>query len=128
MWHLFWSMEDLGPIEQERKMEQRVLVVDDEPMIVEGLTEWLQIENLNAAGANDRHTAAAMAAERHYPVIVADLCIATYEEGLLLIEEIRRVSPSSRIITMTGYATPEVTTAVLERGSDRVVFKASGEE
>jgi RNA polymerase sigma factor (sigma-70 family) len=108
-------------------MEQRVLVVDDEPMIVEGLTEWLQIENLAAAGASDRQTATAMAADQHYPVILADLCLATCEEGLLLIDEMRRISPRSRIITMTGYATPEVTHEVLERGSDRVVFKTSGE-
>jgi RNA polymerase sigma factor, sigma-70 family len=109
-------------------MEQRVLVIDDEPMIVDGLTAWLQIENLEAAGANDRRTATAMLEETHYPVIVADLCIQTCEEGLLLIDEIRRVSPASRIITMTGYATPEMAAEVLERGSNRVVFKGSGDE
>lgn len=108
-------------------MEQRVLVIDDEPLIVEGLTAWLQIENLEAAGANDRRTATAMIEEQHYPVIVADLCIQTCEEGLLLIDEIRRVSPQSRIITMTGYATPEMAAEVLERGSNRVVFKGSGD-
>jgi RNA polymerase sigma factor (sigma-70 family) len=109
-------------------MEQRILVIDDEPMIVEGLTAWLQIENLEAAGANDRRTATAMIGEQHYPVIVADLCLETCEEGLLLIDEIRRVSPSSRIITMTGHATPEIASEVLERGANRVVFKGSGDE
>jgi RNA polymerase sigma factor (sigma-70 family) len=109
-------------------MGQRILVIDDEPMIVEGLTAWLQIENLAAAGANDRRTATAMLEEQHYPVIVADLCLETCEEGLLLIDEIRRVSPESRIITMTGYATPEMQAAVLERGSNRVVFKANGDD
>jgi RNA polymerase sigma factor (sigma-70 family) len=69
-----------------------------------------------------------MLAEQHYPVIVADLCLETCEEGLLLIDEIRRVSPSSRIITMTGYATPEMEAQVLERGSNRVVFKTGGDE
>ena len=108
-------------------MEQRILVIDDEPMIVDGLTAWLQIENLPAAGANDRRTATAMLVEQHYPVIVADLCLETCEEGLLLIDEIRRVSPSSRIITMTGYATPEIEAQVLKRGSDRVICKGSGE-
>ena len=109
-------------------MEQRILVIDDEPMIVDGLTAWLQIENLEAAGANDRHTATAMLEEQHYPVVVADLCITTCEEGLLLIDEIRRLSPSSRIITMTGYASPEIATEVLERGASRIVFKTGGDE
>jgi len=106
-------------------MEHRILVIDDEPLIVEGLTAWLQVENLEAAGANDRGTATAMLIEQHYPVVVADLCLDTCEEGLLLIDEIRRFSPTSRIITMTGYATPEMRAEVLERGSDRVVCKGS---
>jgi RNA polymerase sigma factor (sigma-70 family) len=45
-----------------------------------------------------------------------------------MIDEIRRVSPASHIITMTGYATPEMEAEVLERGSNRVIFKASGDE
>jgi len=106
-------------------MEHRILVIDDEPLIVEGLTAWLQVENLEAAGANDRGTATAMLIEQHYPVVVADLCLDTCEEGLLLIDEIRRFSPTTRIITMTGYATPEMEAEVLERGSDRVVCKGS---
>lgn len=108
-------------------MEHRILVIDDEPTIVDGLTAWLQIENLDASGANDRGTARAMIVEQHYPVVVADLCLDTYEEGLLLIDEVRSLSPASRIITMTGYATPEMEAEVLERGSDRVIFKSSGE-
>ena len=109
-------------------MEQRILVIDDEPMIVDGLTAWLQIENLEAAGANDRHTATAMLEEQHYPVVVADLCLQTCEEGLLLIDEIRRLSPASRIITMTGHESAEIEAEVLERGANRVVFKTGGDE
>jgi len=108
-------------------MAQQVLVIDDEPMIVEGITAWLEIEQLMTASANDRLTATAMLEQQHYPVILADLCLTTCEEGLLLIDAIRRLSPTSRIITMTGYATPEVEAQVLERGSSRVVFKTGGE-
>jgi RNA polymerase sigma factor (sigma-70 family) len=104
-------------------MERRILVVDDEPLIVEGLTACLQIEDFEAVGANDRPTATALLADEHYSVIVADLCLRTCEEGLLLIDEIRRVSPASRIITMTGYATPDIEAAVLERGSCRLLDK-----
>jgi len=109
-------------------MKRRILVIDDEPMIVDGLTAWLEIEQLETAGANDRHTATAMLEEVHYPVVVADLCIQTCEEGLLLIDAIRRLSPTTRIITMTGYATPEVEAEVLQRGSDRVLCKGLGQD
>jgi RNA polymerase sigma factor (sigma-70 family) len=97
-------------------------------MIVEGLTIHLSWEELEASGAFDRESAAAMVAEEHYPIVVADLCLHTYEDGLLLIEQIRRVSPSSRIISMTGYAEPGLEAEVLERGSAMVLRKSDGEQ
>jgi RNA polymerase sigma factor (sigma-70 family) len=105
-------------------MERRVLVVDDEPAIVAGLTSCLAFENVEAAGASDRPTAAALVGETHYAVIVADLCLVTYDEGLALIDEVRRLSPNSRILTLTGYAPPDLEAAVLQRGAERVLSKA----
>jgi len=109
-------------------MQRRILVVDDEPMIVEGLTIHLTWEELNAEGAFDRRSAVAMMAAEDYSVVLADLCLTTCEEGLRLIDEIRRVSPNSRIVTMTGHADPEMVAEVLARGSARLLFKSDGEK
>ena len=109
-------------------MASRILVVDDEPMIVEGLTIHLSWKELEASGAFDRESAAAMVAEEHYPVVLADLCLHTVEDGLLLIEQIRRVSPGSRILSMTGRADPQLEAEVLERGSAMVLRKSDGEQ
>ena len=108
-------------------MQRRILIVDDEPIIVEGLTAYLECEELEAAGACDRQSATAILAEEHFSVVVADLCLRTVEEGLLLIDEVRRLSPQSRIITITGYARPELEAQVLERGSLKVLCKSQGE-
>jgi RNA polymerase sigma factor (sigma-70 family) len=108
-------------------MERRVLVVDDEPLIVEGLTAYLECEDLDAAGATDRESATAILVASHFPVIVADLCLSTVEEGLALIDEVRALSPESRIITITGYVRPELKAEVLERGSAMVLLKSDGE-
>ena len=108
-------------------MERRVLVVDDEPLIVEGLTAYLECEDLDASGAFDRESATAILAADHYQVIVADLCLSTIEEGLALIDEARQLSPESRIITITGFMRPELEAEVLKRGSVMVVLKSEGE-
>lgn len=108
-------------------MERRVLIVDDEPLIVEALTAYLECEALNTAGACDRESATAILSSAHYPVIVADLCLSTVEEGLALIDEVRTLSPTSRIITITGYAHPELEAEVLEHGSVMVLLKSGGE-
>jgi len=109
-------------------MLKRILVVDDEPLIVEGLTAYLECEELETAGACDLASATKiLASSSHYSVIVADLCLRTVEEGLLLIDAVRRLSPSSRVITITGYARPELEAEVLHRGSVKVLLKSAGE-
>jgi RNA polymerase sigma factor (sigma-70 family) len=104
-------------------MAKRVLVVDDEAAIVEGLTMLFELEELESAGAYDCDGAVLRLAEKHYPVVVTDLCLHTREEGIRLIEQIREMSPHSRIVVMTGYATPETEAELAERGTSMVLHK-----
>jgi RNA polymerase sigma factor (sigma-70 family) len=104
-------------------MKSLVLVVDDDETIVEALTFMLQVENIDCDGTLDRASAEAMMRATFYPVILADIRLRTEEEGLLLLDEIHRISPGSRVISMTGYATPELEAEVLQRGSSRILQK-----
>jgi RNA polymerase sigma factor (sigma-70 family) len=102
---------------------RRVLVVDDEEVIVEGLMALLNCEAFETAGALDRESATSKISELYYPIIVADLCLRTREEGLRLLDEIRRLSPDSRVVTITGFATPELEAEVLARGASMMLTK-----
>ena len=104
-------------------MEKRVLVVDDEAIIVEGLLSMLEVENIDAAGAWDCDGALAMLSDVYYPVILADLRLHTEEEGLRLLDGIRDRAPRSRVVVLTGYATPQVEEELLERGVAMVLRK-----
>jgi len=104
-------------------MAGRVLVVDDEETIVEGLLGLLGFEKIESSGAFDRLSAESLMAETFYSVIVADLRLHTEAEGLELLDGIRRISPRSRVLTLTGFATPEMENEVLRRGSTRVMRK-----
>jgi len=109
-------------------MNHRVLVVDDEEAIVFALTSLLELENMETAGALDRHSAEELMKERFYSVIVTDIRVPTEAEGLRLLDQIRRLSPRSRVLSMTAYATPELEVQVRKRGSSLVVRKpVSGE-
>ena len=116
MAHLGIAFEVLRAERREVVMEKRVLVVDDEEAIVIGLTMLFDIENLKADGAFDRIGATELLADQHYPVIVADLCLHTHEDGLGLVSDIKRLSPQSRVITISGYLTPELEEEVMRRG------------
>ncbi len=110
-------------------MARRVLVVDDEESIVDGLMSLLDCEAIESSGAFDWLSAEALMAGTFYSVIVADLRLHTEKEGLELLDGIRRISPLSRVLTLTGFATPEMESEALRRGSTMVMRKpAHGEE
>lgn len=110
-------------------MSGRVLVVDDEKAIVEGLMFLLETEQIESSGAFDRLSAESLMTETFFPVIVADLRLHTEAEGLTLLDDIRRISPRSRVVTLTGFSTPELEDEVLRRGAVMVIRKpADGTE
>ncbi len=104
-------------------MKPRVLVVDDEHSIVAGLTTLLALNDIESAGAFSRLSAEAMMKGTFYSVILADVRLHTEAEGLELLEDIQRLSPKSRVLSMTGYATPELEREVRARGSSSVIRK-----
>ncbi|MGN6185287.1 MAG: sigma-70 family RNA polymerase sigma factor [Thermoanaerobaculia bacterium] len=105
--------------------EQRVLVVDDEVAIVEGLTALFEFEQIRTIGANDRESAEAILGDEFCPVIVTDLCLHTQMEGMMLLETIRAKSPRSRIVILSAFATPELEEELLQRGVAVVLRKPS---
>jgi len=78
---------------------RKILVVDDDPYVLAALTDLLDLEDLRPAGAADCATAEAMVESHFFPVILADIRLRSDDEGLRLLESIRRVSPRSRAST-----------------------------
>jgi RNA polymerase sigma factor (sigma-70 family) len=102
---------------------RKILVVDDDPHVLEALTELLDLEDLRPAAAADCATAEAMVASHFFPVILADIRLRTDAEGLRLLESIRRLSPRSRVASMTGSATADVEARARELGALLVLQK-----
>jgi RNA polymerase sigma factor (sigma-70 family) len=109
-------------------MAGRVLVVDDEEGIVDGLLCLLRYEAIESNGAFDRIGAEVLIEGTFYSVIVADLRLHSEGEGLELLDAIRRISPRSRVLTLTGFATRELENEVLRRGSSKVMRKPANAE
>jgi len=110
-------------------MTGRVLVVDDEEAIVAGLMCLLESKEIESSGAFDRLSAESLMEGTFYAVIVADLRLVTEAEGLQLLDGIRRISPRSRVVTLTGFSTPEMEQEVLRRGAVMMIRKpAEGAE
>src|SRR5438034_6754354 len=101
----------------------RILVVDDDPVIVDGLLAVLRGEEIDPTGALDRESAEEAMAAEFFPIVLADLRLRSEEEGWRLLDAIARISPKSRIASMTGYATAEVEQELRARGAALVLRK-----
>jgi len=110
-------------VREKECMKRRVLIVDDEEVIVAGLTMLFEQEPFESVGALDRSSAEEIVGSSFCPVVIADLCLHSVEEGLALIDHIRLSSPGSRILVLTAFATPAVEKDLRERGVELVFQK-----
>ncbi|MGE5506403.1 MAG: PAS domain S-box protein [Actinomycetota bacterium] len=95
----------------------RVLVVDDEPLAVECVMEYLAERGYNVVGATGGREALAKARAAAIDVVVTDMRMPGME-GRQLVEQIRRGQPGVAAVMMTGHVS-----ASAEPGPDPVVQK-----
>jgi signal transduction histidine kinase len=94
----------------------RLLVVDDEENIVLTISEVLRLEGYEVDVAASGHEAVALLDEREYDLVLTDLHMDE-GDGLSLLEEVRRRSPLTITIVLTGFAALETAIASLRQGA-----------
>ena len=102
---------------------KKILVVDDDPAVVEGLVALLRLENLDAIGAEDSETAQQLVRDGFFAVVLSDLRLRSENDGLALIDAVSRISPRSRLAAMIGFLISEVDTELARRGATLVLKK-----
>lgn len=105
-------------------MVQRVLVVDDHPVVADGVRQALasQADFEVVGDARDRESAAQQAADLDPDIILLDLCL----DGLFvpdLCRGLASVAPDARIVLHTAFHAEEPLRACLDAGAVGVVFK-----
>lgn len=106
----------------------KILIVDDEPAVVSGIEALLELHGLPSVGVWDAEAAEARMAEEFFPVILADLRLRTEDDGLRLLDAVQRLSPRSRVASMTGFADDATEQRLRDRGVHTVLHKPVGEE
>ena len=101
-----------------------ILVVDDEQLIRWSLAETLTADGHDVVEAGSAVTArrAIADADQTFDVVFLDFLLPDSED-LSLLASIRRTSPTSRVILMTAFGTPEVVRGALDLGAYRVINK-----
>src|SRR5438105_4348490 len=94
----------------------RLLVVDDEENIVLTISEVLRLEGYEVDVAASAQEAVAHLDGREYDLVLTDLHMED-GDGLSLLEEVRRHSPLTITIVLTGFAALETAIAALRHGA-----------
>jgi DNA-binding NtrC family response regulator len=100
------------------------LVVDDEPLICWSLAETLGDSGdiVTDAGSGAAAVRALSEAGELIDVVLLDYKLPDMH-NLSLLSTLRRLSPASRVILMSAYATPELAEDALALGAVRVINK-----
>lgn len=93
-----------------------ILVVEDEPVVLDSVRRCLLVEHLTVDLASDAATAFELLRQGEYKVVLCDLMLPG-SSGFRVLETIRREHPLTESIMITGYATREHVIESFRRGA-----------
>jgi YesN/AraC family two-component response regulator len=95
---------------------ERILIVDDEKLIVEMLKDALSDDNLGIETALSAESAFTRMKKVDFDVVMTDIHLPGFS-GLELLKQIKERSPRTEVIVFTGYATIETAIEALDEGA-----------
>src|SRR3954468_4847484 len=101
---------------------KRILIIEDEPHIVLGLTDALEFEGFAVVSAGKGKDGVTMARAEHPDAILLDLMLPD-TNGFKVCEELRRIDPFVPIIMLTARSQEVDKIRGLDSGADDYVTK-----
>lgn len=95
--------------------DTKILVVDDEPVVIRSAERVLKAEGYNVEGVLSGKEAILRMEENHYDLVLTDLKMPEVD-GITLIRWMRKSKPSIGIVVITGYPSQETIKEALELG------------
>lgn len=102
--------------------ELSVLVVDDEVDFVDSLLKRLKRNGIECEGAYSGGDARSKMTDRGFDVVLLDMKLAD-EDGSEVLKELKELSPETRFLILTGYASASAGRAVSETGAVDYLIK-----
>src|SRR5689334_11707438 len=99
-----------------------VLVVDDEPAIVESLTKIFKREGLSVLSATDGTTGLDALRKHRVGVLLTDLMMPN-TSGMDLLRAAKTIAPETEVVLMTAYGTVETAVDAMKEGAYDFVTK-----
>ncbi len=94
----------------------RILIVDDEEIVRESLSAWLEKDGYTLATAPDGETAIDRIRKERWSILLVDLKMPGID-GLQVLEEAKKAQPEAAAVIMTAYATVDSAVAAMKIGA-----------
>lgn len=101
---------------------EKILIVDDEPLIRNLLAEIFQKKNLSALTAKNGQEALALMKEQPFDLIITDMKMPDLT-GIDLLHKIKELSPTSLVIVITAYGSVENAVEAMRLGAFHYLIK-----
>ncbi len=100
----------------------QILVVDDEPLIRDTLTEYLAGQGFAVTACASAEDALPLAAERPFDVALCDVQLPGID-GIELLDRLLKVSPQTLVLLITAFGTVESAVEAFHRGAHDYLVK-----
>ncbi len=94
----------------------KLLLVDDDYQVLESMTDWLRSQGYEVATASSASDAIRACEQTTFDLALVDVRLGK-EDGFDLLEQCLRRWPSTQVIMMTGYGTPDMAIDAVRSGA-----------
>jgi Response regulator containing CheY-like receiver, AAA-type ATPase, and DNA-binding domains len=110
---------------QLQETKRRILIVDDEDLIVMAMRKYFEGLGFLVDGAFELEEAQALLANFRYDLVIADLRLTGIGgvEGLQIVSDVHQRCANTRVVLLSAYGTPEIERESYNRGADAFLHK-----
>ena len=115
----------MRPMTTHAERRPHLLIVDDEEAVAYPLSQYFRARGCQVDMATEPEEAEALVSHRRYDLAILDICLSNIRPtaGLDVLREIRRRSPGTAVIVLSGHVSAEVEREARSAGADRVLSK-----
>ncbi len=102
--------------------KKTILVVDDEEIMRSFLGDLLEDDDYNVEQVSSGEEAIASVKKKHYDLVITDIRLQG-KDGFDVLSEIKKISPETKVVLITGYSLDEEGKEYINKGADGFLLK-----
>lgn len=103
-------------------VSNRVLIVDDEPIVRESIRDWLKTAGYMVETAENGEEALKILENQDFGVVILDVRLPG-KTGIKILREVKEVKPDIKSIIITAYPSSELADEAMELGAVDYLIK-----